>query len=214
MEHLQGLSLDASTDWDKLDAIVLNTLEGEKSGHDYAHSIRVLKNALEIAKSYPGIDLDVLVAGCLLHDIACRHGAIKGHHIIGAQMAGPILNEVGFPNGKIKRVQEVIEDHVGNIMKGVREESDLSIESKIVRDADNVDAVGSIGLIRQIAFSTHVQKPYFKSEEDELNDSIYGGVKTIMTWVEKMHTPEAKKIANERLEIMGDFLEQLKKEME
>ena len=41
----------------------------QDSAHDREHIYRVLSNALEIAKTEPEVDYDILIAACLLHDI-------------------------------------------------------------------------------------------------------------------------------------------------
>lgn len=38
--------------------------------HDAAHSFRVTNIACEIAKGYEEVNMDVLIASCLLHDVA------------------------------------------------------------------------------------------------------------------------------------------------
>ena len=40
------------------------------SAHDKEHVYRVLYLALDIAKTEPQTDLDILIAACLLHDIS------------------------------------------------------------------------------------------------------------------------------------------------
>ena len=40
------------------------------SAHDKEHIYRVLYSALDIAQGEAGVDYDVLIAACLLHDIA------------------------------------------------------------------------------------------------------------------------------------------------
>lgn len=40
--------------------------------HDENHVLRVLSNALQIAREEPQADLDILMAACLLHDVARR----------------------------------------------------------------------------------------------------------------------------------------------
>jgi uncharacterized protein len=197
---------------EKLNSIVMGALKNDKSGHDYVHSIRVLEQAKKIAQHYQNVDSEVLTAACLLHDIAFRDGWVKDHHLTGAKLAKSILEEISFPKSKIQLVQIAIEDHVGNIEKPIRKDSELLIESKILRDSDNLDALGSIGLIRMISFCIANNIPYFKSMEDGWDESIYGGVKTLLTWPSKMLTPEARKIAETRLPVMKDFLKQLEKE--
>ena len=204
-------NLNHSIDWKKLDEVIKTGLGNEKSGHDYEHTLRVLSIALEIAKTEK-VDLDVLVAACLLHDIAFKSGFVKDHHLRGAEEAEPILIEIGFPKDKIQAVKIAIEDHVGMIGQPIRTESSLQIESKILRDADNIDALGAVGLIRQISFCIQNKIPYFKSIEDGLNDSIYGGTKEILTWPDKMLLPQSKLMAEKRTEIMKKFIEELKEE--
>lgn len=38
-------------------------------GHDVFHSYRVLYHSLVISKSYETVNIDVLIASCLLHDV-------------------------------------------------------------------------------------------------------------------------------------------------
>jgi len=213
MNYSKPINQMTQGDWERLESLVKESLKNDKSGHDYPHSARVFRNALSICKKYSGIDYDVLVASCWLHDIAFKDGLVKNHHLISAKQAPSFLKKVNFPYVKIKKVQIVIEDHVGQTIKPVRKNSQLSIESKILRDADNLDALGSIGLARQIAFCSANNIPYFISKEDcGFNKSVYCGVKELMTWPYKMLTPEAKKIAMKRLPVMAAFLKQLEKE--
>ena len=203
--------LDKKIDWQKLDKIVKKSLKKDKSGHDYAHTIRVLKNARLIAKFYPKTDYNILIAACYLHDISYIRGFCKNHHLVGAKLAPKFLREINFPKNKIEKVQIAIEDHVGRVAKPVRKNKELQIESKILRDADNIDALGKIGLERQIAFCKNYNIPFFKSKEDKFNESAYGGIKEIITWADRMLTPEGKKIGQKRTKIMKDFLRKVVK---
>ena len=61
--------------------------------HDENHVLRVLSNALQIAREEPQADLDILMAACLLHDVARREemetpgvrhaAACRGEHAVG-----------------------------------------------------------------------------------------------------------------------------------
>jgi len=197
--------------WQELLKITKEGLTNDKTGHDYEHTIRVLKNALLISRSYE-VDYDILIASCLLHDIAYRNGRVNDHHLVGAKIAGEVLNELKFPKDKIKKVVIAIEDHVTHMVAAIRKNEDLQIESKILRDCDNIDAVGSIGLIRMISFCVSQGFPYFSLEEG-FNKSIYSGVNELTKWPAKMLTPEARKLGEERIKILQDFTEQLEKEI-
>ena len=197
--------------WKELLQIAKEGLTNDKTGHDYEHTIRVLKNALLISKSYK-VDYDILIASCLLHDIAYRNGRVKDHHLVGAKIAEEVLDKLNFPKGKIKKVAIAIEDHVAHMVVAIRKNEDLQIESKILRDCDNIDAVGSIGLIRMISFSLSQNIPYFKSKEDRLDETLYGNIKFLLSWPSKMLTFEGEKLGEERVNILNEFLEQLEKE--
>ena len=199
-------------DLQKLEDYLKNCLKDDKSGHDYPHVMRVMDNVKEIIKNYPEVENEVLLTACLLHDIAFKDGFVKNHHLIGAKQTGEILKQFNFPEEKIRKVQISIEDHCGMMVDPVRKDSELCIESKILRDADNIDAFGAIGIIRQIAFCTANGIPYFKSKGDKLNESMYGGMKEIITWKNKMLTPEGKRIAESRIPIMKKWCKQIEKE--
>jgi len=206
------MKLSKSINWEKLKRIVERGLKNDKSGHDYAHALRVLENALLIAKSYSGVDYDILVSACYLHDISCVDGFVKDHHLVSAKLALPILKKINFPDEKIKRVQIAIEDYVGNISQPIRKNKELQIESKILRDADNLDALSEIGIERQLAFCKSHGISLFKSKRDKFNDSAYGGIKEILKWANKMLTPEGKALGEKRIRVMKSFLKNIEKE--
>lgn len=185
------------------------SLKNDKTGHDFNHTKRVLKYALEIAENYTGADKEVLILACLLHDIAYKEGIIKNHHLIGAEQAKKILEENNFPEHKTRKIVLAIEDHVGHMVKPVRKNEELQIESKILRDADNINALGEIGLKRQIAFSKKQNVPDFISKDDKLNQSLYGSLKFFLNWPEKMLTQEAKNISKDKIKPIKDYIKKL-----
>ena len=69
------------------------------SAHDKEHVYRVLYNALQIAREEEGVNYDVLIAACLLHDIGRKAQFADPsvcHAQAGAQMAWAFLRENGF----------------------------------------------------------------------------------------------------------------------
>ena len=163
--------------------------------------------------SHAHIDYDVLVASCFLHDISYLKGMIKNHHLASARYALPILKRFGFSKGKIKLIQEAIVHHVAHMARAVQKNpKKIFIEAKILRDADNIDCLGSIGITRMILFSANQKIPYFKSKSDKLDDSFYGNIKFLLGWHKKMLTSEGKKIATERTKILRIFIKQIEKE--
>lgn len=197
----------------KLDEYVKSNLKNDKSGHDYAHTKRVLENALEIAKSYPEADIAVLVTACWLHDIAYKRGFVQDHHLIGAKDAEEFLITSGFSKGKIVKVVMAIEDHVRKAAKPLRPDSEISLESKILCDADNLDALGEIGIKRAVKFNQSKNRPEIISLGDKFDDSLYGSLKEIISWADKMLTPEGKKMAPSKVKIMQAFIKKLEEKL-
>lgn len=195
-----------------INKLARNLLTNDKTGHDFNHITRVLNLSKRIAKNYPQVNLEDLEIACLLHDISYKDGPVKNHHLVSAEIAGDILKERKYPEEKIQKIKEIIRDHVGHMVESQRDEKKLPLESKILRDADNLDALGSIGLIRMISFSLNQNIPYFNSVEDGLDESFYGNVKFLLDWPEKMLTKEGREIGNERVRILKEFLSNLEKE--
>ncbi len=108
-----GIALDAP--WKKkLNAFALENVVHASWG--YSHSERNFHLAKEIAqREGVYVDEDILFAASFLHDL----GGLKeyersgvGHGVRSAQLAGPLLRSIGFPENKINWVKEVIIGHV------------------------------------------------------------------------------------------------------
>lgn len=195
----------------QIEEFTKKSLKNDKSGHDFTHSKRVLKNALIIAKNYPQVDIEVLILSCLLHDISFKDGFVKNHHLVSANQAEEILRKLKYPENLIQKVKIAIQDHVRKISLPLRSDSNLTIESKILVDADNLDALGQIGIKRAVQYNKNINRPIIISLEDKFNDSLYGSLKNIITWAEGMLTPEAEKMGRVRVKVMEEFIQKLEK---
>jgi uncharacterized protein len=177
---------------------------------------------MKIAETEVNVDLDVLQAGVLLHDIGGAKEANDpsgqtDHAVIGAEMARPILEDLGFADDKIRHIQECILAH--------RYRSDNrpeTIEAKIVHDADKLETVGAIGMARSFCWiGKHGAQIHKKvdSIEDYARENLAGGKINgrIMdkskhsVWIN--YTESAKKIGRGRLQYYREFLERLEREV-
>lgn len=202
--------LDKTINWQRLNDYVKESLKYEKTGHDYNHTKRVLKIALEIADKCENVDYNILVASCLLHDIANRDGRIPEHNIASGDESETIVKLLGFNDEKALKIKQAIWNHV--FREDNIENNLLQIESKILMDSHNIDNLGSIGLIKIAARSLKKELPIFTTKEDSLGDSIYGNIKFLLSMPQRMLTQEGNKIASTRIKILKDFLEGLEKE--
>ena len=134
------------------------------SAHDVAHVRRVVCTALDIADTEPGADRTVVQAAALLHDIGrgaqFRDPAVC-HAEAGAAMALPFLRTCGASEPDATRICDCIRTH--------RFRSDrplVSLEARILFDADKLDAVGTIGLARSLLHKGKMGEPLIDADED------------------------------------------------
>ncbi len=116
-------------------------------GHDYSHVLEVSKHAIEIGRKIKEpVDPFVLLAGALLHDIG-RVGAKSGmfHGIDGAARAEEFLESLTKNEATIHRITRIIVRHTPTSHIPPQ-----STEEKVVSDADTIERMGFMGMIRGI----------------------------------------------------------------
>lgn len=134
------------------------------SAHDAEHIYRVLYYALEIAKSEPETDHDILIAACLLHDVGRPEQLADPqvcHAQVGAQKAYGFLLEKGFTSDFAERVRSCIRTH--RFRKAMPPES---LEAKILFDADKLDVTGAMGIARTLMYRGAVTEPLYAVRPD------------------------------------------------
>lgn len=102
-----------------------------------------------------GMDADPLVVqlAALLHDIA-DWKLHDGDKTVGPRIARSLLGKYGLPDETIDAVCTIIPE-ISFKGAGVSDEPS-TLESKIVQDADRLDAIGAIGIARAFAYGGHV----------------------------------------------------------
>jgi uncharacterized protein len=181
--------------------------------HDFSHSLRVLHNALELAR-HEGGDSDVLAAAAYLHDIANlpkNHPDSKFSSEKSSERTAEILREQGWSEAKIALVQDAVLCH--SYSRGLTPQT---LEGCIFQDADRLDALGAVGIARTFAVggATHrplydLADPFLKAgrvPDDKQNTLDHFPVK-LFKLAEKMLTGTGKKMARDRVETMQRFME-------
>ena len=210
---------------ENLRAIVKEVMK-DCPAHDLEHVERVYNIALQLS-SDESVDLEVVKAAALLHDIAGAQ-EIKNtrvdHSVEGAKMAEPILKQIGFPKEKISHVQACISTHR---YKSGHEPK--TREAEIVYDADKIDTIGAMGVARSYVWIGRNNARMFNKEDVKsyarenlgANGRILDHTKHSpqIEWEtkykhipERMHSPQARQMAEERLQYMRSFFERLEKE--
>jgi uncharacterized protein len=201
-------------------------LGNESSGHDFYHAERVYNNALYI-QQHEGGEMIVIGSAALVHDV-CRPWEEKnGKSHFGVEALEKIrgiLEVSGLQAEKIKAVIEVVRLH--DIYDWTNKIQGKSLELKIVQDADNLDAIGAIGIARAFAFGGAKGLSIFnpgenlRFTEDYVDDPTHR-TSTIAHFYEKllklkenMNTETGIKLAEGRHQIMENFLKQFFNEWE
>ena len=113
--------------------------------HAEDHVLRVLKRCIRLGEEL-NADLVVLVAAVYLHDLGRHYVGDKVHGALSALKAEPVLERINFPEDKRDTVLHAI--HVHDV--SATPEDRTTLESKILYDADKIDTLGVVGILRYI----------------------------------------------------------------
>jgi len=188
--------------------------------HDFDHALRVLTNAERIAKTEKG-DLDIIIPSALFHDVVVyqkNHPDSHKSQEESAIMAEKILKKFWkFPQEKIAKIKTCILEC--SFSKGIIPKL---LESKILQDADGLEATGAISIMRTYSSTGQMKRPFYNAKDPFCEkrtpdasscalDLFYVRLLKVMS---RMHTKTAKKIAKRRTDFLVKFLEEFKLELE
>lgn len=206
--------------FDVLSGKVKTLLLDSGAGHDYDHTLRVMKNAELLLKEMPEADREIVRFAALLHDCARpEEHASKGqvcHARKGAEIAFELLKNENLPLAFCQAVAEVIRTH--RYRDGIVPETP---EGKIVFDADKLDSLGAVGLGRAFLFAGSCGARVHNTPEEALQSEAYSQEDTayreylvkLRYLPDAMLTPAGRALGAERLKFMETFFEQLDKEI-
>lgn len=186
-------------------------LDGDSSGHDDSHAWRVFALGTHIARE-EGADPRVVGAAALTHDM---HRAIDGP-VTAVDPAdttdeiATLLDRTGFPAGKIDAVCHCVAVHDEYDFRGIDRPAE-TLEAEILRDADNLDAMGAVGIARTFMFSGHAGHDLWTPASDDYSALDHFDEKLLELRAE-MHTDTARDIAADRHEFLETFLERFENE--
>ena len=193
-------------------AFLERLFEGESSGHDIWHTVRVHDLAVLICREEGG-DMDVVRLAALLHDADDRK--LFGDN--GYANARAFMESQGVPAEMQDKIIRIISQVS---FKGTDSVVPDTVEGMIVQDADRMDAIGAIGIARAFAFGGSRGRPMYDPNVPPnvgMDGDAYARNQgtTINHFHEKllllkgmMNTPTAKRMADARHRYMESFLEE------
>ncbi len=190
----------------------------DATGHDTTHLERTMKLALHIS-SKEGGDRVLVGISAYLHDVHRIMQSNLGRFVEPAESIPTIrelISDLDLSDDDKDEICNVIKNHENyNWNKGNEENS---INCHIVQDADNLDALGAIGIIRTFVYGASVGRPmYDETKELEPKGDYVEGDKTdpsavhhfyskIFKLADHMNTATASKMAKEKVEFTKEFI--------
>lgn len=195
---------------------VKNKCCNDSTGHDWWHIQRVYKNAMLINKKEKANEFIITII-VLMHDLY-DHKFYNGN----------IEEKLEETLKELEIYKYISENDIQNIIysctklgfsANIDEQKELSIEGKIVQDADRLDGIGAIGIARTFAYGGKSGKAIYDPNNNEsVNGEEYrqkGSKTSISHFYDKllkikdlMNTDTAKIIAQERHKYLEDFLQE------
>lgn len=183
----------------KAEKFARELLGNDSSGHDFWHCLRVKNIAMNISSQYD-CDKDLITLAAILHDV-------DDYKIFGSNGHSHLI-EFCDANGIDSTCRDKIVAIIDFLSLDIQDDS-VSIETKIIQDADNLDALGAIGLARMFAFGGANGKVMYDASH---NDSFSHFYLRLIKLPELMNTTYAKKEAERRINFMRKFIEEFKSE--
>jgi uncharacterized protein len=188
--------------------------------HGWEHIERVYRLAVYIA-GQEGADAFIVGMAALMHDIGHLSNEQTQHHADSSViMAGEVLSACGVTAGRQQAILHAIAAHSFSL--GIEPRT---LEAKVVRDADRLDSLGAIGILRWAITGTvrrttdtqtyHPDDPF--AERHILDDRRYmldHFFTKLLKLGSTMSTQTGRVLAEQRTAFMHAYLDEFRKELE
>lgn len=213
--------MEPATQLDAIKHYTIQKLGNDETGHGIDHIKRVVRMARLLSKE-EGVDPFIPVAAAYLHD------TIDEKLVMSVKEAQSELREflrkIDFRNDQIQNVMDIITQmSFANTLNGQRPQ--LTLEGQIVQDADWLDAIGAIGIVRAVYYGgKHGEriydpliKPRMHMDRHEYRNLSHETIinhfdEKLLKLKDMLNTNAAKHVAEHRQQIMKDFLAEFKDE--
>ena len=188
------------------------------SAHDFNHVMRVYSNAQKICEKEKANEKLVLSAA-LLHDIVSYRKSDKRSKMSSIESARKcklVLKKYDFSKEEIAIISDAIRNHSFSQNK-----TPLTLEGKILQDADRLDAMGAIGIARVFATGGSLKRPFYNTDDpfcktrtpDDKTWTVDHFYQKLLKLEPLMNTKSGKMEAKKRTKVLKQFLSQLKNEI-
>ncbi len=191
-------------------------LTDDTTGHDFFHSERVAKIAEALRLEENAGDEAIIWSASYLHDVI--DDKVVADPAAERQKITEFLASLEWSDEKIQQVLGII-DNLSYSKELENGKADLTIEGQIVQDADRIDALGAIGIMRTAYYGGHSQSPLHlpdrtpkkfktKAEYREKSTVVNHFYEKLFLLEETMNTKAGKREAKRRTTFMHTFLDE------
>lgn len=203
----------------KLIAIARKRQTKTDQSHDFQHILRTLNLAEKIGRVEKA-DLDIIIPAALFHDIVVypkNTSASEMESEESALAAERILKKIKqYPRAKIKKVKICIKEC--SFSKRIKPKL---LESKVLQDADRLEATGAISIMRTFSSGGQMNRPFYDPSDPfrrkkgpiDFRSNLDLFYERLLVVEKIMHTRLAKTIARRRTKFLKLFLKELELEL-
>jgi uncharacterized protein len=206
------------TDWQALFIKLLDEHTLQDAAHDKQHLHRVAANARRLTTA-EGADWEIVMPAAWLHDCVIipksspeRSRASR----LAAEQAVQWLEQSAWPHGKLDEISHAIAAH--SFSAGI---APLTLEARVLQDADRLDALGAVGLARTLMLGAEMKREFYHPEDPfclsrSADDSVYTLDHLyckLLKLEATMQTDSGKQEARQRSEFLQLFLRQMSEEL-
>lgn len=206
-------------DWGKKFELKISEIA---STDDPAHDLLHFKRVVGLAKNFctrENGNPEIVIPAAWLHDIVIvskdsplRNQASR----LSAEKAIEYLKSINYPEKYFKSIAHAIEGHSFSANIEV-----LTIEAKIVQDADRLDGLGAIGIARCFATAGLLKRAFYSPEDpfcekrpaDDQQFTVDHFYKKLFKTADTLKTNSGIEEGRRRVEIMKSYLSSLKSEI-
>lgn len=183
-----------------------------------AHLARVVTTAERLAAE-EGALLDVVMPAAWLHD--CVHVAVTSPDrprasVMAGDAAVALLTRIGYPAALHDAIHHAIAAHSFSAKI-----PPVTVEAKVVQDADRLDAIGAIGVARCLMLGGQLGRALYGEHDpfceqrapSDAVSSIDHFYTKLLTLAGTMQTASGRREAERRTAFMHAYLQQLRSEI-
>lgn len=187
-------------------------------GHDLGHIRRVIQSCRQLG-AQENARLELLLPAAALHDLVNvpkNHPDRARASRLAADRARPLLGDAGYTPAEIAAIAQAILEHSFSL--GLKP---TSLEAAVLQDADRLDALGAVGIMRCLSCGARMGASYYDvadpfARSRPLDDKAFSldhfFVKLFLL-PDLMNTSAGRAEALRRVEFMRAFLRQLGSEI-